>query len=294
MNYNYFGNSNSGVLNRRNIIEDEFGDTLSNLYDEINTSNKFNQQSFDYSLNYKKTFEKEDQELDISADFSNGKNASHYEQTQKDESPDSIDNASYGNNPGNEYEKDFSLDYTQPLRGGALLQTGAKAVFDDIKSTSDIYLLNPAPDTFDYSVAQSSVFEYKSAVYAAYVSGTFKLFKAFNVITGLRDEYTTTSANLSNTGKVDIAPYNFFAPSLTIAHSFKNSQSLQISYTRRIERPEYRDLNPFINASDPQNIITGNPELKPEIGNNAELKYSVNFKKGASIYSTIFLSREQE
>ena len=102
LNYNYFGNSNSGVLNRRNIIEDEFGDTLSNLYDEINTSNKFNQQSFDYSLNYKKTFGGRRSGIKYQADFFKRKKLFELQSTHKEtNSQIGYDNASYGNNPGN-------------------------------------------------------------------------------------------------------------------------------------------------------------------------------------------------
>jgi outer membrane receptor protein involved in Fe transport len=60
-----------------------------------------------------------------------------------------------------------------------------------------------------------------------------------------------------------------------------------LAYGKRIERPEYRDLNPFINLSDPYNISTGNPLLKPEIGNNFELGYSNTFKKGGNIYISL-------
>jgi outer membrane receptor protein involved in Fe transport len=58
---------------------------------------------------------------------------------------------------------------------------------------------------------------------------------------------------------------------------------LKASYSYRIERPDYRDLNPFINLSDPHNISTGNPNLKPEVSNSVELGYNKSFKKGGNI-----------
>jgi outer membrane receptor for ferrienterochelin and colicin len=63
---------------------------------------------------------------------------------------------------------------------------------------------------------------------------------------------------------------------------------VKLSYTHRIERPEYRDLNPFINASDPKNITTGNTSLRPEIGDKIELNYSKTFEKGTTINATLF------
>ena len=68
----------------------------------------------------------------------------------------------------------------------------------------------------------------------------------------------------------------------------KINRRLKISYTHRIERPDYGDMNPFINASDPNNITTGNPNLRPEIGDKLELGYSHNFNRGATINATAF------
>ncbi len=67
-----------------------------------------------------------------------------------------------------------------------------------------------------------------------------------------------------------------------------HNQTLKISFTHRIQRPEYRDLNPFISASDPKNITTGNPNLRPEVGNKLELSYNKNFGNGTNINSTLF------
>jgi ferric enterobactin receptor len=73
-------------------------------------------------------------------------------------------------------------------------------------------------------------------------------------------------------------------PTIVLTHNIDESQSLKLAYVKRIERPEYRELNPFINLSDPYNITTGNPFLKPEIGNNFEFGYSKTFKPGGNVY----------
>jgi outer membrane receptor protein involved in Fe transport len=84
-----------------------------------------------------------------------------------------------------------------------------------------------------------------------------------------------------------IPSYGTFVPTIVISHEFTKTQSIKLAYGKRIERPEYRELNPFINLSDPYNITTGNPLLKPEIGNNFELGYSWNFTKGGNIYISL-------
>ena len=287
-NYNYFGNSNKGSANRENLLQDDSGTNLSDLNDAINTSNKFHEYSFDGSLSYKRKFKKEDQELEVLVNTSIGNVFSYYEQTQKHVTSDSIYNSSYGNNPGLENESNFEVNYTQPLVKDAILETGAKAELDQITSKSDVYLLNTALGKYDYNSAQSSSVDYNRMVYAGYLSATFKIFKLLDIKAGLRDEYTVINADFSNSGNINIKPYNTIVPSLVISHTFKKKQMLKISYTHRIERPDYRDMNPFLNASDPKNISTGNPNLHPEIGDKVELGYSQTFKNGTTINTTLF------
>ena len=63
---------------------------------------------------------------------------------------------------------------------------------------------------------------------------------------------------------------------------------MKLSYSKRIERPDYGDLNPFVNTSDPKNIAAGNPYLKPEIGNRLELSYNRDLGKAGSFIATLF------
>ncbi len=288
LGYDYFGNNNVGTANRATITQDASGNILSDINDLINTSSNFHEQSLDWNIDYKKTFKKEDQELDISVSSSLENDYSYYMQTQTHLANDSVFSSSYGNNPGLERETDIAIDYTQPFSNGVKLETGAKTVLDNISSTSNVYLLNQASDDYDYNTTQSSSLNYKSNVYAGYLSATFKLLKWLDMKTGLRYEYTQISAYYSTAGNVNIQPYGTLVPSAVISHTFKNNQTLKIAYTRRIERPDYYDLNPFVNASDPKNITTGNTALHPEIGDKIELGYNKTLEKGGNIYLTLF------
>jgi outer membrane receptor protein involved in Fe transport len=66
------------------------------------------------------------------------------------------------------------------------------------------------------------------------------------------------------------------------------AQTIKLSYSKRIRRPDYYDLNPFINTSDPKNISTGNPYLKPQIGNRFELSYSYDMNSVGYLMATAF------
>ena len=288
LGYDYFENNNAGTAARETILANPSGDILSDVNDMVNTSSNFHQQSIDWNAEYKRTFDTKNQELDILVNSSSSNNSSYYMQTQEHLANDSVFNSSYGNNPGTSKETDISLDYAQPLGGDVLLETGAKTVLQDINSTSDVYLLNPSSDNYDFNSLQSSALDYKSNIYAGYISASFKLYNWLDVKAGARYEYTRINAGFSNSGSVYIQPYGTLVPSIVFSHAFKNNQTFKISYTRRIQRPNYNNLNPFVNASDPENITIGNPDLQPEIGDKIELGYNKSIQKGGNIYITLF------
>ena len=286
--FNYFGNDNIGSAIRQSILDNASGNQIDDVNDMVNTTNKFHNNTYNWSLGYKKKFKKKDQELEVLFNSSNGNMYTHYQQTQKFVSPDSIYSSSYGNNPGLENETNVEVNYTQPLGEDGVFETGAKGELDHINSKSDVYLLAPSTGNYEFNTDQSTSVDYKRQVYAGYLSFNFKLFSWVNIKAGCRDEYTEATANYSDAGLVNIKPYNTIVPSLVLAHNFNKKEILKISYSHRIERPDYRDLNPFINASDPKNISTGNPNLRPEIGDKVELSYSQTFKNGATIIPTVF------
>lgn len=126
-------------------------------------------------------------------------------------------------------------------------------------------------------------------MYAAYLSSTFSLFKDFiNGKGGLRYERTSTHADFNNT---IIPDYNTWAPSFVLSHKIAENQAIKLSYSYRIQRPGYGDLNPFYNISDPHNINTGNPNLRPERGHNYEISYNKSFEKGGNFFISTFYHR---
>ena len=288
LGYNYFGNSNAGNADRQTLMKDASGNPISDTWDAINSSSNFHEYAFEWNLAYKKKFKKEDQELEILYNSSNGNINSNYDQSQKHVSSSAIFNSSYGKNPGIENETNIEINYTQPINEDARFEAGAKTELDHIKSNSNVFLLNTSTEKFDYNNEQSSSVDYHRIVNAGYISATFRLFNLLDFKPGFRDEYTTAKSVFSNSGNVTMKPYNTIVPSMVISHTFKNNEMLKISYSHRIERPDYRDLNPFINASDPKNISMGNAELRPEIGDKLELSYSQTFKKGANVNVTLF------
>ncbi len=282
--YNHFENHNYGPTNQQTSVFDIPNNKMISDTSSLRQSDsRFTGKYFDYSLGYKKTFDKEGQELDVlfTSSYGNNYSTSFQQNYQNSVYPYS---GSQSTNPGTDHSTEISIDYTQPISKNFTLETGAKTVLENINNTvvTDT-LLNRV---FVPNSNQTYGFDYNRKVYAYYLSATFSLFNNFiDGKAGLRDEYTSTTTDFPNTR---IPGYNTIAPSMVLSHKIDETQSFKLSYTYRIERPEYRDINPFYNISDPHNISAGNPNLSPEIGHNYEFGYNKNFAQGANIYVAAF------
>ncbi|MDP4130144.1 MAG: TonB-dependent receptor [Bacteroidota bacterium] len=292
ISFNHFGYRSTGIVNEEQAeFTQPSGNTLSDLLSLVNTQNRFQFHSIDWSVGYKKTFAQEDRELDIYYNASNGNSASAYTQEQSLPTGDSLFQGSNSNNEGKDHASHFNIDYTQPFSEKVKLETGARVSIRNISSTSDVFSLNPALSSYLYDTAQSNSLTYTRDVYAGYASLLFPIYKILNVKAGLRYERTETEAGFSKVGGTVIPGYNTFAPSVILSHRFENEQTLKISYSKRIHRPDYHSLNPFVNASDPKNLSQGNPYLQPQIANNIDLSYSKSFEKGSALNVILFYHR---
>jgi outer membrane receptor protein involved in Fe transport len=281
-NYNHFGNHSQGITNQLQSVTGDAGNVLSAMPSIRNAGSQSGSNATDYSLDYIKNFKNnKDRELDMLITTSTGKNISDYYQEQEYPAGGSMTTGSRGHNPGTDRETNVSVDYTQPIREGFTLETGAKGVFETLNN-------NVATDTLQSDMSytpnanQSYGFTYSRQIYAYYLSSSFSVFHNFlEGKAGVRYEYTHTTAGFAGT---HIPGYGILSPSLVLRHKLDETQSIKASYSYRIERPDYGDLNPFYNIGDPHNISTGNPVLKPEKGHRYELGYNKSFDNGANIF----------
>jgi len=282
--YNHFSNHNRGITNQEQATIDNYGNLISDVFNSRNADNHSHTESFDWSLNYKKKFAKDGQELDIL--YTNGYDRpnSNFSQTQTYTGQPLPFAGTYSNNPGTDKETNLSIDYTHPVTEHFLIETGLKTVWQNIYSVADVSILNPATISYAKDPTQSYQLNYDRKIYAAYVSTNFSIGKIINIKSGLRLEHTDTKIDFPNTL---IPSYNTLVPSIIVSHNFSEGKTIKLAYTNRIERPDYRDINPFLNLADPYNITTGNPLLQPEIGNNFELGYNRTFENGGSLYISI-------
>jgi outer membrane receptor protein involved in Fe transport len=272
-NFN-FGNSNKGFSNQYNNEKDKYGAIVFNDNSIRNAETRLNNSTYEAGVDYRRKLKKDKQELSFSYNYSISNNNSSYLQSRKYPGSDSIFAGSSSKNPGKDYLQEITFDYATPLSKNVVLEVGLASEIEKLVSNSDVYTFNKLQYQYLFDDKQSYHSAFKRQVLAGYASASFTFLKSIDVISGARLEHTFNQADYSKTPNLKIPEYNNFGPALTVSHTFKKEQTLRFSYAYRLERPEYRDLNPFVNLSDPHNISTGNPYIIPEIGNDFQLGYN--------------------
>ena len=166
----------------------------------------------------------------------------------------------------------IQTDYTDPLGKKSKLEAGLRAAIQHLDNDANTYNND---GTGKYILNSLGVSDYKStsAVYAAYANYTSG-FGKFSYALGLRAEssnYNGTLINLDSTFK-NSYPLSLF-PSIFFSQKFAHDQELQLSATRKIQRPGFFQLIPYTNYSDTLNITRGNPQLLPQFTKLFELTY---------------------
>ncbi|PZP50767.1 MAG: TonB-dependent receptor, partial [Pseudopedobacter saltans] len=278
---NHFYSKTSGLTNIEQDVLDASNNMISNTNSLRNALSKSSINSYEWSVGYTKKMKKEGETFSVLYNASYGSPNSYSELTQNYMGQNFPYTGSRNSNPGKDHQNFLSLDYTNPIGKGFTLETGLKGTWQNITSNTNIQNYDPATNIFVNDLSQSYLMHYQMDVYAAYVSGSFNIGHFLDVKAGARYEYTKLNIDYPNT---HLPSYGIVVPSIILSHKLDEMQLIKLAYTRRLERPEYKDLNPYLNVSDPYNITTGNPLLQPEKGNNIELGYSRNLNGGGNIY----------
>lgn len=172
-----------------------------------------------------------------------------------------------------------SVDYRSPFKK-MNMETGLKYALTRTDNTLG-YEDNGAA-LFIADSNRSNHYRFTEKNHAAYFSLSGK-WKNTEYQAGLRYEYTETKSESVTNGQTNNNAYHNLFPTLYIQYNRKNS-SFNISYSRRINRPEYWRLNPFRFFPSPYQSIVGNPFMVPSIINRAEFSYQLNSGLNISVY----------
>ena len=288
LSYHNFGYHSTGFVDQAQQTQMVAGGPYFDTSSVNQVTRSFTEYSFDPSLNFKRTFNDKDHELEIGMDGSFAHNTVHAGNDQYLLPQDSLTYGTRNNNPALEKQYEVKLDYTQPLHEGVNLGIGGKFSGYDIASTANALVWNPYSSGYLYDSALSNNLDYHQRVYAAYAELSFPVSPTVQARLGGRYERTQIHSTYANVAKPVDDGYNTFIPTFFLMKKIGETQTIKLNFTIRINRPDYEDLDPFINTSDPKNISTGNPSLKPEIWDRYEASYNKDFGKTGSFMFTAF------
>ena len=242
-----------------------------------------------FNVDYKKKFDKKDELLtaDIIYNVSNRTSAGLTDTRYFNPENIESDTIKSTNTKGNNNSTTLQVDYEDPIGEHSKLETGAQTI---MKNSDNNYLyadLNNSTNDWLNQDFLDNTFIYRMQIYSGY--GLFSQeFGKYSYQLGLRAEQALTESILQTTN-TDFH-YNYFSlyPSGNVTRKFGESQSMRLSYSRRVNRPGQNTLNPFKNISDPTVIREGNPYLKPEYINSLELGYLKYIKKKNTFNAEIF------
>ena len=231
------------------------------------------------NLNYKHSFKKEGPEITANLDYLNfatNKDQVFINQTSNNNGSQIVNQQLNGNLPAAIRIYSGNFDYSLPIAPGWKFESGAKGSYTKTDNQSN----------YSYTIAGNAVidndktnhFLYKESIAAGYLNLN-RDFKRLNIQGGLRLENTDSRGHqLGNAQKPDSAfnrSYTSAFPTLYLLYKLDTlgNHQLTLNYGRRIERPYYQDLNPFISPLDKYTFYTGNPYLLPSYSGNVELSY---------------------
>ncbi|MBK8426846.1 MAG: TonB-dependent receptor [Lewinellaceae bacterium] len=167
--------------------------------------------------------------------------------------------------------RSLKADYVHPLKKEAKWEAGLKSSM--VETDNDIRFFNVVDGAYLPDESNSNHFIYKENINAAYVNFA-KSFPKFDFQLGLRVEQTKTDGKQLTTGQQFNRNYAYLFPSVFVNRKLTEKNQLSFSYSRRIDRPDYRQLNPFRIFVDPYTYVVGDPALKPVLTNSFELGHT--------------------
>jgi outer membrane receptor protein involved in Fe transport len=238
------------------------------------------------NVNYKYTFDSTGREITADADYGIYRNSVLSNFITGFYSLDGIpyqpDYKLNGDQDGKITIATLKADYTHPLKNNLRLEAGFKTSL--VKTDNDVKFYDISNGAPKYDSSKSNRFKYRENNNAVYINMN-KEFKKFSLMAGLRAEQTNTQGIQEVKNIRFDSSYLQLFPSLFLNYKLGAEKTVGFSVSRRIDRPNYSELNPFRFFLDPSTYSSGNPYLKPQLTWSYEVSYTVkqiNFTLGYS------------
>jgi outer membrane receptor protein involved in Fe transport len=241
------------------------------------------EENIELAINYKKDFTNKDRKF--TADFQYIKSVDNentdYTQTVNGNAP----LLQRGVNNAREETFLFQSDYIHPLGENTKLEVGVKSTRRIIKNEFSLEQQNDEMNWIPFDAFTNNMV-YTENISAAYAMLNTKLNK-FSVQGGLRGELSDIVTELLATGQKNEQNYFNLFPTAALSYEFNKSNTLQLSYSRRISRPDFRNLLPFSDFRDPRVYFVGNPNLRPEYTDSYEVGHLGTWRN-ISLLSSVY------
>ncbi|MFV8442166.1 TonB-dependent receptor domain-containing protein [Flavobacterium sp. LB2P44] len=258
--------------NRDNVFQDYFeGD---NTFDY--SRNRINLESSDsenveFATNFTKKFKKDGHKLTIDGSFSTSDDINNAVITDRATNTNVVKFDNTINNQ-NQSRNLLQMDYVLPFGKGSQFEAGYRGDFS--KLLTDYQVKNDGVINTNFT----NTLEYNEKINAVYTQYGMKINK-FSALFGLRFEDSNIDINQLATNDFNTKKYNNFFPSAFFTYEISDKSSASVSYSRRIQRPRGRMLNPFSNLSSNINIFVGNPDLDPAFSDAIDFGYIKRWEK---------------
>ena len=182
------------------------------------------------------------------------------------------------------------VDWIKPLKGGKVLEAGLKGSW--VESDNNLDLSRGNGDAQLQPDPNSNRFIYQENVLAAYSSLKGDFSPKLSYQAGLRMEYSDVTGTSKTLNQVNKQKYTNLFPSVFLQHKISDAYQVVYNVNRRITRPNYRLLNPFVYYIDPLTTEKGNPSLRPQYSTNFEMDHVIKgvyqFTLGYSVTENSF------
>ncbi|MCB0785939.1 MAG: TonB-dependent receptor family protein, partial [Flavobacteriales bacterium] len=236
------------------------------------------------ALSYRKDFPQKDRRFTADVKWMDNDDIELSTLTEVSDPGSTLDQRS--SNTENERNILLQWDYVHPFHKDGRFEMGMRSTLRDIENDYLVEQLDPDGDWMPLE-GFDEFFTYKEHIHAGYVMAGDKRGR-FSYQAGLRAEYTDLATELVESGITNPRSYLDLFPSAHLSHEIDSLSTIQLSYSRRINRPRFRNLLPFFTFSDNRVFFSGNPDLNPEYTHSVELGYMRYFQGGSALTSLYY------
>ncbi|MDH4296174.1 MAG: outer membrane beta-barrel family protein, partial [Cyclobacteriaceae bacterium] len=279
----------NGKTNQDNFLTESYTDNVLTTSTLRNVETNDLSNNIDINLSYTHLYDKPQREFSLLALYSKNNRNNDFTSATFEENGLALPSGYKNLNDSYNREMTIQADYQTPIGTKQMLELGGKDIVRTAFSDYTYFVDENGSGTYVPSVNTrlTNNLNYNQNIVAGYLSYTLSLNKGYSIKAGTRYEYTTIQAYTKTEDNISIPSYGVMVPSVNVSKKLKTG-TLKAAYNRRIQRPSIQYLNPNIQASNPIDISSGNPELSPEYTNNYELSYST-YIKGTSLNFSSFV-----